>query len=62
MTKTIVIVTLVLIMDIMLPDMDGFEVCRRIRSHSELPILMLTARGEVTECVVGLELGRRLPG
>ncbi len=45
------------ILDIMLPDMDGFEVCRRIRQHSELPILMLTARGDVMDRVVGLELG-----
>lgn len=45
------------ILDIMLPDTDGFEVCRRIRSRSELPILMLTARGEVMDRVVGLELG-----
>jgi len=45
------------ILDIMLPDMDGFEVCRRIRQHSQLPIIMLTARGEVMDRVVGLELG-----
>ncbi len=45
------------VLDIMLPDMDGFEVCRRIRQHSELPILMLTARGDVMDRVVGLELG-----
>lgn len=45
------------ILDIMLPDMDGFELCRRIRQHSELPILMLTARGDVMDRVVGLELG-----
>jgi len=45
------------ILDIMLPQMDGFEVCRRIRAGSELPVLMLTARGEVLDRVVGLELG-----
>jgi OmpR family response regulator RpaB len=45
------------ILDIMLPEMDGFEVCRRIRRESELPILMLTARGEVMDRVVGLEIG-----
>jgi OmpR family response regulator RpaB len=45
------------ILDLMLPDMDGFEVCRTIRRDSEVPILMLTARGEVTDRVVGLELG-----
>ena len=45
------------ILDIMLPDMDGFEVCRAIRQTSNIPIIMLTARGEVTDKVVGLELG-----
>jgi len=45
------------ILDIMLPDMDGFEVCRIIRKTSEIPILMLTARGEVMDRIVGLELG-----
>jgi DNA-binding response OmpR family regulator len=41
----------------MLPDLDGFEVCRRVRAGSDLPILMLTARGEETDRIVGLELG-----
>jgi DNA-binding response OmpR family regulator len=45
------------ILDIMLPEMDGFEVCRAIRQTSNVPIIMLTARGEVTDKVVGLELG-----
>ncbi|MES9820440.1 MAG: response regulator transcription factor [Candidatus Thiodiazotropha sp.] len=45
------------ILDIMLPEMDGFEVCRTIRRQSSLPILMLTARREVMDRVVGLELG-----
>ena len=45
------------ILDIMLPGMDGFEVCRRIRETSAVPILMLTARGEDTDRIVGLELG-----
>ena len=45
------------ILDIMLPEMDGFEVCRVIRQASNVPIIMLTARGEVTDKVVGLELG-----
>jgi OmpR family response regulator RpaB len=45
------------ILDVMLPEMDGFEVCRNIRRDSEVPIIMLTARGEVTDRVVGLELG-----
>ena len=45
------------ILDIMLPEMDGFEVCRTIRKQNDIPILMLTARGEVMDRVVGLELG-----
>jgi len=45
------------ILDVMLPEMDGFEVCRRIRHNSEIPVLMLTARGDLTDRVVGLELG-----
>jgi len=45
------------ILDIMLPEMDGFEVCKAIRQTSNVPIIMLTARGEVTDKVVGLELG-----
>ncbi len=45
------------ILDVMLPDLDGFETCRRIRAMSEVPILMLTAKGEETDRIVGLELG-----
>jgi two-component system, OmpR family, phosphate regulon response regulator OmpR len=45
------------ILDVMLPDLDGFEVCRRIRAKSDVPVLMLTARGDETDRVVGLELG-----
>ena len=45
------------ILDVMLPEMDGFELCRAIRRESDLPVLMLTARGELTDRVVGLELG-----
>ncbi len=45
------------LLDVMLPEIDGFEVCRQIRKSSNVPILMLTARGEVTDKVVGLELG-----
>ena len=41
----------------MLPDMDGFEVCREIRKSTEIPIVMLTARGDVMDRVIGLELG-----
>jgi DNA-binding response OmpR family regulator len=46
-----------LVLDVMLPDLDGFEVCRRVRAAGDLPILMLTARGEETDRIVGLELG-----
>ena len=45
------------ILDVMLPEMDGFAVCRRIRETSDVPIVMLTARGETTDRVVGLEIG-----
>ncbi|OZG71189.1 DNA-binding response regulator [Hahella sp. CCB-MM4] len=46
-----------IILDIMLPEEDGFQVCRRIREKWDIPIIMLTARGDVTDRVVGLELG-----
>jgi two-component system phosphate regulon response regulator OmpR len=46
-----------LILDVMLPDGDGFDLCRRIRAESEMPILMLTARGDPEDRVVGLEIG-----
>jgi two-component system, OmpR family, response regulator len=45
------------ILDVMLPEMDGFALCRTIRAESDIPLLMLTARGELTDRVVGLELG-----
>jgi len=45
------------ILDVMLPEMDGFALCRAIRAESDIPIIMLTARGELTDRVVGLELG-----
>ena len=45
------------ILDVMLPGQDGFEVCRTIRKSSAVPIIMLTARGEVTDRIVGLEIG-----
>ncbi|TDJ43586.1 MAG: response regulator transcription factor [Gammaproteobacteria bacterium] len=45
------------ILDVMLPEQDGFEVCRTIRRTSRVPIIMLTARGEVTDRIVGLEIG-----
>jgi len=45
------------ILDVMLPEQDGFEVCRTIRKTRTVPIIMLTARGEVTDRIVGLEIG-----
>lgn len=45
------------VLDVMLPGADGLELCRWIRSRSELPVIMLTARGEETDRIVGLELG-----
>jgi DNA-binding response OmpR family regulator len=46
-----------LILDVMLPDMDGLAVCRKVRETSRIPIIMLTARGDVPDRIVGLELG-----
>ncbi len=45
------------LLDVMLPKMDGFEVCKKIRQKSEVPILMLTARSEEIDKILGLELG-----
>ena len=45
------------VLDLMLPGMDGLELCRWIRNRSELPVIMLTARGEEADRIVGLELG-----
>ncbi len=45
------------ILDVMLPEMDGFEVCKEIRKNNTIPIIMLTARGDVMDRVVGLEIG-----
>src|SRR4030088_2450369 len=45
------------VLDIMLPNVDGLTICREIRKLSQIPIIMLTARDEVTDKVVGLELG-----
>lgn len=45
------------ILDVMLPEMDGFDVCREIRKDNDIPIVMLTARGDVTDRIVGMEIG-----
>jgi DNA-binding response OmpR family regulator len=45
------------VLDLMLPGMDGLEVCRRLRATSDVPVLMLTARGQAMDRVVGLEMG-----
>ncbi len=45
------------LLDVMMPRLDGWETCRRIRAHSEVPIIMLTAKGETFDKVLGLELG-----
>ncbi len=45
------------LLDLGLPDMDGYEVCRRLRAESEVPIIVITARGDEVDRVVGLELG-----
>ncbi|MGI9319736.1 MAG: response regulator transcription factor [bacterium] len=45
------------ILDVMLPDQSGFELCKMIRKHSNIPIVMLSARGEVDDRLIGLELG-----
>jgi two-component system, OmpR family, phosphate regulon response regulator OmpR len=45
------------VLDLMLPDMDGLDVCRRLRPQSDTPIVMLTARGDAIDRIVGLELG-----
>ncbi len=45
------------ILDLMLPELDGWEVCRRLRQENDIPIIMLTARGDDVDKIVGLELG-----
>lgn len=46
-----------IVLDLMLPEIDGWEVCRRVRRESDIPIIMLTARGDDVDKIVGLELG-----
>src|SRR5579862_1021611 len=45
------------VLDVMLPELDGLELCRWIRGSSDLPVILLTARGEEADRIVGLELG-----
>ena len=45
------------LLDVMLPSLDGFEVCRRLRAAAPVPVIMLTARGEESDRIIGLELG-----
>src|SRR6201992_3495890 len=47
----------VVVLDLMLPGLDGFEVCRRLRRGSDIPVIMLTARGDDLDIVAGLEAG-----
>lgn len=47
----------IVLLDVMMPLMDGFEVCREIRKHSNVPIIMITARGEDFERIMGLDIG-----
>lgn len=46
-----------LVLDLMLPDIDGLEVCRQVRAKSQTPVLMLTARGDAMDRIIGLEMG-----
>jgi DNA-binding response OmpR family regulator len=46
-----------IVLDLMLPDMDGLDVCRQLRSRTDTPVLMLTARGDAIDRIIGLELG-----
>src|SRR5476651_191093 len=47
----------IVVLDVMLPDMKGFEVLRRVRAHSRAPVLMLTARGDEQDRILGLQMG-----
>lgn len=46
-----------IILDVMMPELNGFDVLRQLRTHSQVPVLMLTARGEDVDSIVGLEIG-----
>ena len=45
------------LLDVMLPEMDGMQICRRVRQHSDIPIIMLTAKDEISDKVNGLDIG-----
>ena len=47
----------IMILDVMMPGIDGFEVCRRVRQHNDIPIIFLTAKDEETDRLVGLNIG-----
>ena len=49
-----------ILLDLMLPGIDGYQVCREVRAKANVPIIMLSAKGEIFDKVLGLELGRRL--
>lgn len=57
LTKALLPETDLVLLDIMLPELSGMEVCRRIRQESEVPVIMLTAKGDVTDKVAGLDMG-----
>jgi DNA-binding response OmpR family regulator len=57
LTQVATEVPALIVLDLMLPDIDGVEVCRRIRQRSDIPILMLTARDEDVDKIIGLEVG-----
>jgi len=57
LTKIRALKPALVVLDLMLPELDGWEVCRRVRAESDVPIIMLTARSEDVDKIVGLELG-----
>ncbi len=57
LAKALLPETDLVLLDIMLPELSGMEVCRRIRQESEVPIIMLTAKGDVTDKIAGLDMG-----
>jgi DNA-binding response OmpR family regulator len=57
LTQAEAVTPALIVLDLMLPDIDGIEVCRRVRQRSDVPILMLTARDEDVDKIIGLEVG-----